>query len=182
MARITDHRILLIDDDVDESFLTSRALKGIGGLRSLVFTVESGEAGIDYLAGDGQYTDRKKYLFPTLIITDLRMPHGDGFDVLEFLQGNPEWSVVPRIVFSSAADDDDVRTAYFLGASAYHVKPSTLTQRAKCMRAIIEYWAQTEVPPVDVHGRLIASPPCSRGSRFPQTQAGEKMKRAYRRR
>lgn len=44
------------------------------------------------------------------------MADGDGFHVLEFLENNPAWNVVPRLMFSNSAHDDDVRTAYMLGA------------------------------------------------------------------
>lgn len=111
------HRILVIDDDLDEGFLTERSLKKVMAAGGAINLVNSGNDAIAYMIGEKQYADRQKYPFPTLVITDLNMEDGDGFDVLEFLQHNPEWSIIPRIVYSSSNDHDDVRTAFFLGSA-----------------------------------------------------------------
>ncbi len=118
------HHILLIDDDLGRLFLTQHALRKELSDRSTVHLANSGREGIAFMAGNGEFSDRARHPFPTIVITDLNMPDGDGFDVLQFMQHNPEWGVIPRIMVSSSEDDDDVRTAYFLGASAYHVKPT----------------------------------------------------------
>ena len=177
MREKAPHRILLADDSVDEQFLTKRALTKILPPGSAVRTVSSGNEAIAYMIGEGKFSDRESYPFPTLVITDLNMEDGDGFDVLEFLRSNPGWSVVPRIVFSSSDDEDDIRTAFFLGASAYHLKskPTRLDQE---MRQIFEYWATSQVPPVDESGKLLVTKSAGRrGDRYPQPQAGKVMKR-----
>lgn len=132
------------------------------------------------MIGEGKFADREAYPFPTLIITDLNMPHGDGFHVLEFLRGNPEWRVVPRIVLSSSEDDDDIRTAFLLGASAYHVKRSTATELEADLREILSYWASSKVPPVDTDGKLLRTQSAGhRGARYPQPEGGERMERPW---
>jgi len=171
-------RILLIDNDSDEQYLQKLALEKILRLNSIVERVSSGNEAIALMIGEGKYADREKYPFPSLIITDLNMEHGDGFDVLEFLQNNPAWNVVPRIVFSSSDDDDDVRTAYLLGASAYHIKPSTHAELEKRMRSIVEYWSGSEVAPVDKDGRVLPTNSRGRkGARFAKPVAGSVMER-----
>lgn len=172
------HHILLVDDDIDDGFLTSRALKKVLSERSTVQLVDGGNKAIAYMIGEGDFRDRDRYPFPTVVITDLNMPEGDGFDVLEFMQRNREWSVVPRIMYSSSDDDDDVRTAFFLGASAYHLKPSQSGERDKSMREIVEYWSTCQVPPVDIHGRLANTRSVGRrGARYPQPRGALAMKR-----
>lgn len=100
------------------------------------------------------------------------MDNGDGFDVLEFMQANPGWSIVPRIVYSSSDEDDDVRTAFLLGASAYHVKPAQTGNSEKLLREIVEYWAKSQVPPVDENGRLLTTRSMTRkGGRYPLPKA-----------
>ena len=44
-----------------------------------------------------------------------------------------------RFLLYSSDEDDDVRTAYVLGASAYHIKLAG-TALEECMSQIIEYW------------------------------------------
>lgn len=172
------HRILVIDDDLDEQYFTQKSLKQAMGKGSSMHLASSGDEAISYLIGEGKYADRAKYPFPTLIITDLNMPSGDGFDVLEFLQYNPAWNIVPRIVLSNSNDDDDVRTAYLLGASIYHVKPSEPAAFDKVMRDVVEYWSGGQVAPVDETGRILVTKHIGRrGSRYRQPEGGSVMKR-----
>jgi CheY-like chemotaxis protein len=172
-------RILLIDDDVDDHFLSQLALEKVLPPGSTVHAARSGDEAIAYMIGEQKFSNRDVYPFPSLIITDLRMPDGDGFDVLEFLQNNPAWNVVPRLMFSTSADPDDIRTAYMLGASAYHVKPALLADLERRMRAIVEYWGGSEVPPVDRTGRVLPTNSAGRlGARYAKpAPGGEKMER-----
>lgn len=176
--KASPHRILVVDDDIDERLLTQRLLRKVMASGTMVNVVSSGDQAIAYMVGEDEYADRGKYPFPTLVITDLNMKHGDGFDVLEFLQNNPEWSIIPRIVYSSSNHDDDVRTAFLLGVSAYHVKPPTPLETDKLLRSLVEYWATSEVPPVDQTGRLLITNSLGRlGARYPQPRGGKSMKR-----
>jgi CheY-like chemotaxis protein len=171
-------RVLLIDSNPADQFLEGHALEKALEAGSTLNTVSGGDEAVAYMIGEGKFADRDKFPFPTLIITDLKMEQGDGFDVLEFLAHNPAWSVVPRIVFTGSDYDDDVRTAYSLGASAYHVKPRGMEELRKQMLSIIEYWASSETPPVDKDGRLIPTGIKARiGARYPKPVAGQHMER-----
>ncbi|MEY4940049.1 MAG: hypothetical protein RIQ93_1784 [Verrucomicrobiota bacterium] len=168
-------RVLVADDDIDEQFFAQLALEKVLPMGSTVQVVQSGNEAIAYMIGEGKYADRAAYPFPSLVITDLKMPDGDGFNVLEFLQNNPAWNVVPRLMFSNSAHDDDVRTAYMLGASAYHIKPLGRQQTEQRMRSIVEYWAGSEVPPVDRTGRVLATNSLGRiGARYAKPADGGK--------
>jgi hypothetical protein len=85
------------------------------------------------------------------------------------LKGNPEWAVIPTIVFSASADLDDIKKAYMLGASSYHVKPRTLGAMVHQMLVLHSYWMTCEVPEVDVSGRQLRTQSKGKlGERFPQ--------------
>lgn len=166
-------RVLLVDDDMDERFLSRLALEKALARLSSVHVVQSGNEAIAYMIGEGKYADRSTYPFPSLIITDLKMRDGDGLNVMEFLQKNPAWNVVPRLIFSNSSDEDDVRTAFMLGASAYHVKPMGRPELEQRMRSIVEYWAGSEAPPVDITGRLLATDATGRlGARYAKPAEG----------
>lgn len=171
------HHILLVDDDEGQQFLSERALNKALSHKSTVHIASSGSEAIAYMIGEREFRDRERYPFPTLVITDLHMPDGDGFDVLEFMQCNQEWAVVPRVLFSTSDRDDDVRTAYVLGASAYHIK-SAGANLVECMDKIIEYWTSCQVPPVDREGRLLTTKSHGGlGARYEQSKGGAKMRR-----
>ena len=80
-----------------------------------------GQDAIDYLGGKDQYADRAAHELPHFVITDLKMPDVDGFEVLEFLKSRPELAFISAVVFSGSADNDDIRRSYELGAASYHV-------------------------------------------------------------
>jgi CheY-like chemotaxis protein len=121
------------------------------------------------MMGEGEYADREKFAYPTFIITDLKMPRTDGFAVLEHLRGNPEWAVIPTVVFSASQDLDDIKKSYMLGASSYHVKPQSLDALRQQMKVLHEYWLTCEVPAVDTTGRQLATDSRGKlGERFAQ--------------
>src|SRR4051812_35711750 len=124
------------------------------------------------MMGEEKYSDRKKFAYPTFIITDLKMPRADGFAVLEFLKGNPQWAVVPTIVLSASSDLDDIKKSYMLGANSYHVKPHSQEKLEKQLSVIHNYWMSCEVPEVDVTGKQVHTNSCGKlGERF--AQAGD---------
>jgi response regulator RpfG family c-di-GMP phosphodiesterase len=105
------------------------------------------------MMGDGKYSNRKTYEYPTFIMTDLKMPRADGFAVLQHLKGNPEWAIIPTVVFSSSADLDDIKKSYMLGASSYHVKPHSMSDLRERLDILHKYWMTCETPEVDASGR-----------------------------
>jgi CheY-like chemotaxis protein len=160
--------ILVVEDDSNDAILIKSAFKKIG-VTDPVHVVADGVEAINYMMADGKYADRRKYAYPTFILTDLKMPRSDGFAVLEFLKGNPEWAVIPTIVFSASADLDDIKKAYMLGASSYHVKPRTHGALVHQLLVLHAYWMTCEVPEVDVTGRQLRTESFGKlGARFPQ--------------
>jgi CheY-like chemotaxis protein len=131
--------------------------------------LSDGVEAIAYMMGEGKYADRSKFAYPTFIMTDLKMPRKDGFAILEFLKSNPEWAVIPTIVFSASCDTDDIKKAYMLGASSYHVKPRTHGALMHQMLVLHSYWMTCEVPEVDSTGRQVRTESHGKlGERFPQ--------------
>ena len=172
------YRVLIVEDEPDDRFLLERVFRKVLGDQGSVHLVADGEEAIAYVRGDGKYADRKLYPFPSFILTDLNMPKVDGFGFLEFLKANPAWNVIPRIVFSSSEDDDDIRTAYLVGATVYHRKPATLERLKECAQHMVDYWITCEVPPMDETGRLLKTDRRGKlGERFGQPEGGPRMDR-----
>ena len=160
--------ILVVDDDPNDRFLIEHAFRQIG-LTDPIQLVGDGAEAIAYMMGEGKYSDREKFAYPTFVITDLKMPRADGFAVLEFLKGNPEWAVIPTIVLSASSDLDDIKKAYMLGASSYHVKPQTAEELREQLAVIHAYWVTCQVPEVDITGKQLHTDSEGKlGERFPQ--------------
>jgi two-component system response regulator len=59
---------------------------------------------------------------------DVKMPRVNGFEVLKWLRSHRASSVIPVIIMSSSALDEDVLTAYRLGVNAYFQKPTNFSE------------------------------------------------------
>lgn len=158
--------ILVVDDDENDQLLITRAFRS-AGVTQEIRCVNSGNEAIAYLEGRGEYADRNKYPYPSFILTDLKMPDGDGFAVLDFLRSHSEWAVIPTVVFSSSADNEDVLLAYKLGASCFLCKPDSPEKLREMMKCLYTFWNYCEIPIVDSTGRRIEGTGCGKlGKRF----------------
>ena len=131
--------------------------------------LSGGQEAIAYLKGDRKYSDRTRFPYPSFIMTDLKMPAGDGFSVLEHLKSVPEWAIIPTIVFSASTDADDIKKSYTLGASSYLEKPRDFTALRRVLKLVYSYWLECRVPQVDVTGKRVKTDSKRKlGERFPQ--------------
>lgn len=137
--------ILVAEDNEDDAFILQTALKKIG-IQNPVQICRNGQDVIDYLKGEGSYADRAQFPFPRLMLIDLKMPVVTGLDVLRWLKGNEECSVVPTVVLTSSKHEEDVDNAYKLGANAYMVKPGRMEQFEKALMLIDEFWNACQLP------------------------------------
>lgn len=153
----TDNRtILVIQDKAIRSNLIQPAFKSIG-VADPVHYLSGGLRAIAYMMGEGEFSNRGAFAYPTFVLTDLHMSDGDGFAVLEFLKTNPEWAIIPTIVLSESRDLDDIKSSYLLGASSYHIKPASQASMNHLILILHAYWMTCEVPSVDVTGRQVAT-------------------------
>ena len=160
--------ILVVDDDENDRLLIERALRAVG-VAGPIYLASDGAEAIAYMMGEGKFSQREKYAYPTFIMTDLKMSRVDGFGVLEFLKGNPEWAIIPTVVFTASRDHDDIKKAYMLGASSYHVKPHDPAALRQFVATLIAYWLTCEVPEVDSTGKQLETNSAGKlGERFTQ--------------
>jgi len=160
--------ILVVEDDKNDHFLIERALRA-AGVVGPIHVMRDGAEAIAYFMGEGKFADRQTYAYPTFVMTDLKMPKVDGFAVLEFLKGNPEWAIIPTVVFSASMDRDDIKKAYMLGASSYHVKPHDSAVLRDLIGKLNAYWLTCEVPEVDSTGKQLETNSSGKlGERFTQ--------------
>jgi CheY-like chemotaxis protein len=138
--------ILVAEDNPDEAILLQRAFKK-AGLEVRIHICGDGNEATEYLRGEKAFNDRSKFPFPNMVITDLKMPRCNGFELLERMQEDSLCSVFPRIVLSASAEDRDVRRAFKAGANCYLQKPAKFEDLIKMVRCLCEFWQGTLVPP-----------------------------------
>lgn len=150
----TNPTILIVDDDPNDLLLIQAAFKAVGAT-SHIQTATSGHDAVAYLNGEGIYAARDTHPYPDFVVTDLKMPGLDGFAVLEHLKRNPESAFIPTVIFSGSQDNGDIKKAYLLGASSYHVKPSAPVALRALVKALHDYWMLCEMPEVDRYGKQL---------------------------
>jgi CheY-like chemotaxis protein len=138
--------ILLVEDDPDDVALITRAFRN-AKLANPVEVVTDGDEAVAYLAGDGAFGDRESHPLPVLMLLDLKLPRRSGFEVLEWLRGQPVLSRLRVVVLTSSRESSDVNRAYELGANSYLVKPVGFDSLLDMMRALNLYWLVLSEPP-----------------------------------
>jgi CheY-like chemotaxis protein len=139
--------ILVAEDDENDAFLLKRAFEK-NGIALPVHICQDGDTAMAYLKGQGEFADRDVYPFPRILITDLKMPGRNGFEILEWLQSHPECNLIPKIVLSASNQEVDVIRAYQLGANCYFTKPSGPADLKKLVQLVHEFWTTAELPPL----------------------------------
>ena len=137
--------ILVAEDNPDEALLLQRAFKR-AGLQVQVHICKDGDEATEYLRGAKAFSDRSKYPFPDMVITDLKMPRCNGFELLERMKQENGCSVYPRVVLSASAEDRDVERAFQMGASCYLQKPARFEDLVQMVRSLVNFWHDTLVP------------------------------------
>ena len=138
---------MLAEDDENDVFFLQRAFQQ-AKIENPLRVVRDGQEAIDYLSGDGKFSDRNLYPLPHLIILDLKMPRKTGLDVLRWLQEQPELRCLPVLVLSSSAQRTDIERAYELGANGFVVKPASLEKRVELAKLIGAFWLDFNVGPL----------------------------------
>ena len=160
--------ILIVDDDENDLILIERGFRAIG-VKDPIHTVTGAGEAIAYMMGEGRFADRAAYAYPTFVTIDLKMPQADGFSVLEHIKKNPAWAIIPTVILTSSEDLDDIKKAYMLGASSYHVKPATTEGLHLQLKVLHDYWMTCQVPMVDSTGRQLPTNSAGKlGERFAQ--------------
>jgi CheY-like chemotaxis protein len=143
--------ILLVEDNEDDALLVQRAFRKIGSAHP-IRVLSHGEAAVDYLAGQGAYADRASHPLPALMLLDLKLPRRSGFEVLEWLRGQPGLRRLPVVVLTSSRESEDVGRAADLGANSYLVKPVEFDDLQEMVNTLRLYWLRLNERP-ELRGR-----------------------------
>ena len=136
--------ILLVDDNPDDQYLTTEALRAAGGSNTMR-ALDSGAQLLAYLRREGAYAAEGVAPRPDLVLLDLNMPRMNGHETLSELRKINEYCTLPVIVFSTSKVEKDVAEAYRGGANSYIAKPDSFDALCRAMAALQEFWFDTAV-------------------------------------
>ena len=136
--------ILLVEDNADHADLTRRALRNGGGHR--VEWVKDGQEALDFLHRQGPWASYSGGP-PSMILLDIGLPKVSGHEVLRSVKSDERLRCIPVIMLSTSGDPDDVARSYHGGANSYVIKALNFTDFVGRVKAIKDYWANTNVFP-----------------------------------
>ena len=127
--------ILYAEDDPNDVVIFRMAFERATLPHSL-YIVDDGQAAIDWLSGNGNYSDRERHPCPDVLILDLKMPKKSGFDVLEWCRGRKQFEEMCIVILSSSDESADVKKAYALGVTTYFVKSFSYSEVIQYLRLL----------------------------------------------
>jgi CheY-like chemotaxis protein len=138
--------ILIVDDSSDDFILLMRALMKAGVVNPLHWVRSGGEA-IQYLNGTGPYSNRNHYPLPSVILLDLNMPDGDGFEVLTWIRNKYPSGGLLVVVLTRVEEIKKINRAYALGANSFLTKPGNVEELQELVSIFSGYWLLNNRPP-----------------------------------
>jgi chemotaxis family two-component system response regulator Rcp1 len=129
-------RILVVDDNPLDAHLIESSLSA----QARPYRLDRVSSGIEALeslmrkkaGGDGD--------LPNIILMDLHMPELDGLRVLRQIKSDPLLCTIPVIMFSTAAQPNEISEIYGAQASCFVTKPANVELSERFVRAIEAFW------------------------------------------
>jgi len=131
--------ILLVEDNPDHAELVMRNLEDFK-VANRVMHVDDGQKALDYLYGQGEYTDRLKFPLPNLVLLDLRLPRVDGLQVLREIKENADLRALPVVILTTSDAERDLAAAYASHANSFLTKPINFGEFSNLIRDLGFYW------------------------------------------
>ena len=126
-AAVLNAKILVVDDEESNLVLLERLL------------ARHGFSNVTAVADSREAVGRFEAISPDLVITDLRMPYMDGFELIEAINARlPADSFVPIIVVTADLSRDLERRVLSLGARDFLNKPFNATQVTLRVRNLLQ--------------------------------------------
>jgi len=119
--------VLLVEDDPEQAELASRQL-GLAGYQ--VRVAKSRWAFLAVLRDQG---------VPDVILLDIQLPDGDGFNLLTYVRHDTRLALVPVIMLTAQGELEQIRKGLALGADGYLPKPYSKSTLIDTLRRVLKH-------------------------------------------
>jgi len=103
--------VLIVEDDPDLAAIAERRMQ-LAGYQ--VRVAHTHRAFIESLRDQGA---------PQVVLLDVDLPDGNGFDILTYIRRHPQLALLPVIMLTARSEASDIRKGLELGADGYIPKP-----------------------------------------------------------
>jgi CheY-like chemotaxis protein len=137
-----NREIYFVDDNADQRLLVRNVFKNyLPEYKIRLF--DSGQAlylHLLFISSDGY-----KGPLPGLLLLDLNMPGIDGYNLVKLIRKrlnskNISWNILPIVVLTSLATNDQLNDCYEAGANSIVIKPIDVDGLRRQLELISRYW------------------------------------------
>ena len=121
---LADHKLLLVDDDLRNTFALSKALQGMG---MEIVMADNGKVALEKLESEEGIE---------LVLMDIMMPIMDGYEATREIRKNKAYDDIPVIALTAKAMVEDRAKCIDAGANDYMTKPVDMNK----LVAMLKVW------------------------------------------
>jgi CheY-like chemotaxis protein len=130
--------IIIIDDDLDDQDLLRELFTELS-LKNEVRFFPEGESALNYLSGPA--------IKPFLIISDVKMPKMDGFELRKLVAARSEHlKTTPFLFFTTGSTAQALNVAYTNCVQGIFQKPVKYDDWKETITNIVQYWTSCMAP------------------------------------
>ena len=129
-------KLLLVDDEKADLRLLERCFAK-SAPKIVVQSCQGSEKAVEKIADSGA----------DIVLLDINMPGLNGFDVLRRARGARPGNFPTVIMLSTSENPEDIRRSYKEGASAYIVKPNSMSGYTELAKSVSNFWGSLVARP-----------------------------------
>lgn len=133
--------VILVEDNPDDEELTLRALDKAKVANKVIVARDGAEA-LELIFSRCS-SDQPH---PALVLLDLKLPKVDGLEVLRRIRADERTRLIPVVILTSSAEQEDILTGYRNGANGYVRKPVKFADFAEAVSALGMFWLLLNEP------------------------------------
>jgi len=144
---VPEKLILLIDDHQDDIVLMRREFTLVN-VRNPILALESADEAVSYLSATNQFCDRRRFPLPALVIVNVHLPCGGGFQVISAVKNDAQLSSIPVVAIGESDRSSDACMAFDLGANLFcpkHLDLRGLVRSISRMECLQEIFVRQKV-------------------------------------
>ena len=139
MVDVDAVEILFVEDNPQHVELTLRALNK-RRIANNIKVVKDGAEALDFIFCTGAYAHRRIENGPKMVLLDLKLPKVDGLEVLRRIKSDERTKVIPVVILTTSAQEQDIVETYKLGVNSYIVKPCNFDKFVQAVAELGLYW------------------------------------------